>query len=69
MAKLSYLENQTFHRKFKDSFEFVGSRATAFNSVVSPRIVVLFDQIVFKDGKHVEHFDHSTVQVRVKVLN
>jgi len=30
MAKLSYLANQKAHREFKNSFEFVGIRATRF---------------------------------------
>jgi hypothetical protein len=67
-GKSSYLTNQKAHRGFKDSFELVGIRATAFTKCNSPRNVVFFHQIVFTDGMDVGHFDHSTVQVRVKVL-
>jgi len=67
-GKSSYLANQKAHRRFKDSFELVGIRATTFTQGISPTNVVFFGEIVFTDGMHVGHFDHSGVQVRVKVL-
>jgi hypothetical protein len=49
MVKTSYLEIRKSHREFKDSFELVRIRATAFTSGISPRNVVFGDLIAFED--------------------
>jgi hypothetical protein len=60
--------NQEAHRGFKDSFDFLGIRATTFTSDIFPKNVVFFGEIVFTDGMHVGHFYQSGMQVRVKNL-
>jgi hypothetical protein len=67
-AKSSYFKNQRFHRRFKDSFEPIGIRTTAFDSDISPGNVVFSYHMDFTDGKHVGHFDCSIVQVSIEVL-
>ena len=67
-GKSSYLANKKAQSRFKDSFDFVGIRATTFNLDIFPTNVFFFGEIVFTDGMHVGHFYQSGVQVRVKIF-
>jgi hypothetical protein len=46
---LPFLHNQTSYRRFKDSFELVGIRATDFTSSITPWNVVFAVQIAFEE--------------------